>query len=230
MTIKEKLDILFNKQNVGIVTSEIAARGYMFPETQKKSVLFFGINPSYTQGAKNESVYGYQIEKAVIEYPRYYSKFSEIAKYAFVESDWSYMDMFFFRETNQKEVFELIQSKDGLSFICEQLKITQSVIEGIKPEIIVVCNSAARRFWGIEAEANQNIWLGYNFTFDETLGTDIITGMNSNSVVGENLATNLNGTPVLFASVLTYMDVSSKKRLGWHIKHILKNKPRHNLT
>lgn len=196
-------------------------RGYVWSEVEKRSILFVGMNPSYTEDAKPES-YSFDPQKAVEDYPRFFKPFRALAAACRMGKDWTYTDVFSFRETNQNQLWKVMATDDGLEFVVKQLRLTMRLLEYLKPELIVVCNSGARRFFGADRDGMDNIWMGYEFAFDSAFGVDVITGIHPKSVERGAKTTSLVGTPVLFASTLTYMDRSSKKRLAWQMSQILR--------
>lgn len=223
--MRSQLDSIFDKFSAasGLV-SEIASRRFVYSKVERKKVLFVGFNPSYTSDSKpNGNDYEpYDLKEAVERYPKHYKKFQDLADECGVGEDWTYIDLFFFRETEQKKIAEILKDDIGVDFICQQLRLTIDLMEKIKPEIIVVCNSGAREFFGIDEDLETKIWMGYNFIFDEKFGVDVISGMNEKSIKKGVKSTELIGIPVLFTSTLNYMDRSSKKRLAWQINQILK--------
>jgi hypothetical protein len=127
---------------------------------------------------------------------------------------------------------KFLKDENGLQFICDQLKITQSIIENLRPEVIVVCNNGTRKFFGIDKERDAegktyNIWMGYEFEFDDKFGVDVITGLHPDSIKKGTKNTSLNGVPVIFASTLTYMDASSRNRLEWQLRKVDQYKETH---
>ncbi len=229
--LHDNLTDLFNNfaKGDGLV-AEIAARGFVYSETERKKILFVGINPSYPEGEeRTRKNYSYKPLEAVEGYAKHYKKFHDIAENCGVGHDWTYMDLLYFRETDQNKITEIIQDNSGAEFVCEQLRLSIKLIEELSPDLIIVCNSGARQFFGIDKKENEdgsasNIWMGYNFTFDEKFGVDVITSINKESIRKVKSET-LIGTPVLFTSTLIYMDASTKKRLEWQIKKILKYHP-----
>lgn len=230
--IKNSLELIFNKfSNVNSVNNEvlteIVKRKFVYSEVEpNKKVLFVGMNPSYDE--KSEYKQSYKVQDTVESYPKYYRKFKDISDRLLIGNDWTYTDLFYFRETNQEKIYKLLSEPDGLIFICEQLQLTINILEKIKPEIIVVCNSGARRFLGLGIEnkkgKDENVWMGYKFEFNEKYGVDVITGIHQQSLK-EIKTTQLCGTPVFFSSILTgqrALDKGSYERLKWHIGEIVK--------
>lgn len=188
------------------VTKPLIERGFTVQEEMKKNaLLFIGINPSYSE---HYTKYYNEPENA------YFLKFIEISKN--VGHEWTHTDLLFFRETNQKHIDVILSNKQA-KFIYDQLMISKQIIENSKPKIIIVCNSLARHFFGIEKniEKDQGVWMNYDFEFNEELGTHVITNSDS----------KLKGVPVFFSSMLTgqrALDKGSLERLKWHIKFVLK--------
>ena len=205
---------------------EIIERGFVYPKIESKKVLFVGINPSSVAGAKPHDHKTYKIEDVVKSYPRHYKKFQDIAANCGVSADWTYIDLFFFRETDQKIIDSFMDNAESIDFICKQLQLSFSIIEKLKPNLIIVCNSGGRQFFGIDkvidGSKSSNVWLGYDFHFNNKFGVDVITGIHNDTIINGAKKTNLIGTPILFSSTLTYMDSSTKKRLEWQIRQILK--------
>lgn len=225
-SLSEELTSIFNKfsSSEGLV-AEIALRGYVFSEVEARKVLFVGINPSYPKGSISDR-FSFKPIEAVKRYPKHFKKFQDLADSCNVGTDWSYMDLLFLRETDQKKIIQLQNEKIGLDFLYQQLQLSINLIENISPDLIVVCNSGARKFFGIDKQMVNDIetaiWMGYDFIYDDKFGVDIITGIHNQSIKKGVKSTKLIGTPVLFTSTLMYMDNSSKNRLVWQIRQILK--------
>jgi len=219
-----ELNKIFSYKSELEKNSEIIERGFVISQIKKGKVLFVGINPSFTADAKIES-FQYDIDKAVTEYSRHYAKFPNLIENTVCQDSWTYIDLFQFRETSQKRIADLI--KFDPQFLVSQLRLTHKIICEINPELIIVCNSGATDFFGINKWENtngwQNVWFGYDFEFDENLGVDIIKAVNKESILTtENKL--LIGTPVLFTSTLTYMAKFDKRRLNWQINRIAENR------
>ena len=196
---------------------EIKKWGYASQdEIERNSLMFIGINPSNPNSDEWSDFYN-NIQERTEETHRYFNKFIEISKKAGLL--WSHIDLLFVRWTNQKEVEQLISNEKGVRFLWEQLLISKKIIEEARPKIIVVNNSFARTLLGFDKYEKkgklENVWLGFEFEFDENLGTHKIT---NNEI--------LNATPVFFTSMLTgqrALDKGSFERLKWHINYV-KNK------
>lgn len=209
MNIKERLLQIWDKyQNVD---NKLYERGFAFciDPIKDNSVLFIGLNPSFNnKGAENEN-----LEYSNINTSKPHPYFKKIQSIG-VENI-SHHDLLYFRETSAKKIDNLLKNETGVGFIWEQLLLSKEIIEEAKPLIIVVANTTARLFLGKEKniKKNINIWLDYDFEFDNELGTHRIITKGK-----------LFDTPVFFTSMLSgqrAMDNGSFERLQWHINFVL---------
>ncbi|TNJ41102.1 hypothetical protein KFZ70_04150 [Tamlana fucoidanivorans] len=211
---KNEIDNIWNDTKYSEI--DIIERGYgIHDKIIKNSILFIGINPSFTKKAKNGSYFINldQDAKRTIEGKPYvyFKKFVDITKKINNNSNsqikWSHMDLLFHRETKQHFIEKIKKQKNGIEFINEQLKISRKIIIKSKPKIIVVSNTKARDY--LKNKTN----CSFDFKFDNELGTEII---KNNS--------ELNNVPVFFTSMLTgqrALDNGSYERLIWHINYVL---------
>ena len=197
---------------------EFISRGFAcVEEVEANSILFVGINPSYTQKASPAEEIGeyYQLQQEG-NY-RYFKKFEEISKS--LNLPWSHLDLLCCRETNQKSVEALINSELGRSFILKSLEIGLDAIRASKPHIIVVQNSLARRLLGKDRHEDSKgnlheVWANLEMQFDPKKGTDVL----GNSIP------EIKGVPIFFTSMLTgqrALDRGSFERLVWHMNYVL---------
>jgi len=143
-------------------------RSFVFPkELPKKSILFLGLQPPKSE-KKGHSLKIYNQERDKDETP-YFKLFEEIAEYC--NTPWAHLNLLFFRETKHNCIDELLKKEVGIQFIWEQLKITDQFIRQIDPEIIVVNNAEAAKFMGFNKMVQKDVWLGYDFVFDNAIGT-----------------------------------------------------------
>ena len=137
------------------------------------------------------------------------------------ENNWSYIDIFQFRETDQNKVFNFLEY--DTQFIVSQLRLTHNIINYINPDLIVVCNSKASNFFGVnkfeKRKKNMNVWLGYEFEFDNNFGVYVSNHLHKETII-ENPEHNLFGKKFLFTSTLTYKSKFDKERLNWMINKI----------
>lgn len=208
----------FNLNNRGFV--------YQYDEDEQDcELLFLGMNPSYT--VKHE------LKSDNPQYEGYYTRSTDrgyFKPFGLIHDEllracpttyknWTHIDLFVFRETNQKVVEGIMRDHVGPSFLLDQLIIAKNRIAHIQPKVIVVNNALAREFTGFnrggEGENEYGVWMGYTFEFDDVFGSYRITNDE-----------NLKNTHVLFTSMLSgqrALDLGSRERLVWQIKRILKN-------
>lgn len=177
------------------------SRDFLAPESiSSGSLLFVGINPSYTEADKHIRYYNAHDG----QHP-YFKAFKRMA--VEVQHSWSHFDMLFQRETEQKAVDRLLKMPHGTEFVWEQLQVARRVLDAARPAVIIVCNTKAREFLGLDKHADQNVWLGIDFTWDEELGTY-----------------RYQGIPTFFSGMLSgqrALDTGSHRRLTWHVKRAL---------
>lgn len=204
----------------------VLKRGYgIHDKIIKDSILFIGINPSFTkkvkegsyfinldQDAKNENAKNRDNAKPYV----YFKKFVDITKKINEKQknnsklSWSHMDLLFHRETKQHFIDNLKQEENGVEFIVGQLKIAKKILLKSNPKIIVVSNTKARDF--LKSKKSE-LSMGFEFRFDDELGTEVITNCDE-----------LKNVPVFFTSMLTgqrALDKGSYSRLIWHINYVL---------
>ena len=194
-----------------------------------KKVLFTGINPSYN--GKSPAPAPYDVHKATKDYYKYYGKFQDIANYCGINNDWTYLDLFYFRATNQRTLDLFLKDEIGLQFLCEQLLLTQEVLEEIQPKLILVFNKRSHDFWGKNATEFSNIWMGYDFKpaqingFENNGDLKIINGLVENEGrISKNITkTNLNGTIVYFLNFFQYAKTEYKEKIKENIRKIVQS-------
>ena len=121
--------------------------------------------------------------------------------------------MLFVRETEQKVLDKLLQKDKGVDFVWQQLQLAQRLLGVAQPAAIVVCNTKARQFLGLDkGEDGSNARLDLKartggMAWDDTLGTY-----------------RYRGAPTFSGGVLTgqrALDKSSFERLEWHLRRAL---------
>ena len=219
--IKRGLEELFSIKTSNNDVQEIINRGYVCANVEPNEILFIGINPSYIKNDKKES-FTYDVKQAVNDYPKHYKHFQKLLSNTKYKKKWSYIDLFYFRETDQKKVDLII--KNEISFIVEQLRLTNKIIKQINPKIIIVANSKANNYFGINKLLKNgeytNIWYGLEFEFDTNSGLMKVIGIDDNSIVDNSNYEFYKDKLFLFTSTLTYMNKFNKERLSWLINRI----------
>ena len=164
------------------------------------TLLFVGINPSYTEA--DAAIRYYDAHAG--NHP-YFRAFKKLA--AAVQHPWSHLDLLYQRETEQKAIDQLLAAPNGLDFVWQQLQLSRQLLDAAQPAVIIVCNTKAREFLGLDRVGKQKAWLGLDFQWDEKLGTY-----------------RHQGIPVFFTSMLSgqrALDTGSYQRLVWHVKRAL---------
>lgn len=223
-TIHTSYQHIWDKYNSSTFKS-LLDRGFVFQfdEDEKDcDLLFIGINPAYKDDGSSWTG-SYPRSNESDELIRaYFRPFVSISKelrddYNW-KGQWTHLDVFAFRETNQKYIeTDLLKNEVSVAFLYEQLMVAKERILHIKPKVIVVSNALVRMFMGkqrFEAEGKEyGVWMGLRFEFDHEIGTDVITE-----------PAELKGTHVFFTSMLSgqrALDNGSKQRLVWHVARAL---------
>jgi len=192
-------------------------RGYLVRDKPEENALtFIGINPSFSESDESTKQLDNKIFSTLLQegndYKQYFGSFEKISKST--KMKWTHLDLLFLRETNQKKVKELFKIPFGEKFIQAQIDISKKILENLNPKIVVVANATARDFFGKKTNNKKtHDLMGYEFKFDEKIGTDRVANKNS----------NLYNTPFFFTSMLSdsgQLDIGSRERLVWHINKI----------
>ena len=189
-------------------------------ELKQNSLLFVGMNPSFSvkayksilRGTPYEQVHDLEsyfsfenytpekqaafseIHKITKEKYHYFKKFKDLSNH--IDCEWEHIDLLYMRDTNQKVVEKLFKREN--LFIRQQLKITIDIINYLTPRIIVVENAFASKILKNELDLKWN----------NEIGTYLLN----------------DSIPVFLSGMLTggrALDLGSFERLKWHIKFIL---------
>lgn len=195
----------------------ILERGICYSEIKEAHrILVTGMNPSFRKGdpACKEYVSRYDYQ-AVVKggKDRYFTTFDKLFPAEF-RREVAYLDLLNIRETNQQAVWKFCKDPQGLQLVANNLRINQLFIEQVvRPRLIMVKNRGSWCFWGKEATADANIWMGYRF--ERVEGSEHlpcgellrITGLIDHPDRVSHAAlreTNLRGTLVLFTNHFQY--------------------------
>jgi len=199
----------------------------LLPKTvDKHSLLFVGMNPSYKKGSvisENEKPIGFYPKKLEGKDIPYFEKIKNVAEYC--QTDWTHLDLFFIRETNQKVIEGLSRDKKGIEFLEAQLNIFFEIVEKSNPKLIIVSNAFASEFFGkkkVKHKRFDKIWKGYDLYFKNNI-------WNKESTFNSRIGTyeiKLGGKniPIIFSGMLSgqrALDIGSFERLKWQAKMIL---------
>jgi hypothetical protein len=206
---EEKFSEIFSNNDFGLI-DQVEYGFHSIDEIEENSLLFIGLNPSRITDELPQGSHFYNLRQKGNDYPKYWKAFEEFGEATSLT--WTHLDLLVVRETNQEKINDIFRLNNGIDFIYQQLMISKQIIEAVKPRIIVIANTLSRLFIGRMQSNGEKIWIGYEFEFDESLGTD--------KIVSEG---PLNGVPVFFTSMLNgqrALDLGSKQRLIWHIKRV----------
>ena len=204
----------FQKQMTSEELNNILERGICFSKIEiPHRILVTGMNPSFRQGdvARKENICEYNYQ-GIVEggEDRYFLAFDKLFPEEY-KQEVAYMDLLNFWETDQEMVWKFCNDPKGLELVAENLRLNQLFMEQVvRPRLIMVKNRGSWCFWGKEATADANIWMGYRFEHLEPLPCGElcrITGLVDHpDRVSDNelLETNLKGTLVLFTSHFQY--------------------------
>lgn len=214
---------MFEKYSNSNFKDVLNERGFVFQydeDEEKTELLFIGINPSYTEKHEQGYKYADSYNREDTKTRQYFKPFWDISeqisdKNSDYNGKWTHIDLLVFRETNQKYIKNTLFKDDaGLDFIMEQLEIAKERLIKIKPKVIIVNNTMARKFLGKDRDGNNDIWMGLDFVFNEEYGTFQVTNLPE-----------LEKSHFLFTSMLSgqrALDLGSKERLIWQVKRIFK--------
>ncbi len=200
-----------------------------YPNLKSNSIVFVGLNPSFSEqgfkrlhtgtdhqeldinnfyshpnsGKFNQEVSIQLDQIAKDKYP-YFKKFKDIS--SSIDLDWEHVDLFFIRETSQKNMKKKIFGKGTTlnEFGLKQLELSKLIIKDSEPKIIVVANALASQIFKKE----------FSSKFNESKGCHYVN-LNDKNI------------PVFLCSMLTgqrALDNFSYERLKWHINKIIKHR------
>jgi hypothetical protein len=203
---------------------DVLDRGYAYhydEDEQGSDILYVGINPSFSEGSKNENfVFDRNSPHSYFEPFRSIKKELENEPYLLKDIKWTHLDVLVFRKTNQKYIDTLFQKDNGIHFVYEQVMIARERIIHIQPKVIVVSNTKAKELMGKNRFKPENqdeevgVWMDFQFEFDMENGSHRITNVPE-----------LAHTHVFFSSMLSgqrALDLGSRERLVWQIGRTLK--------
>lgn len=209
MDINIKLTEIWNKFQNSELPETIIKRGFNHSiNNGTKDILITGINPSFRKD-ENEGNCCFDFNDILNDsrYDIYWTPLKKMLKDETINllGQTSYLDILYFREKEQKILTKsILSSVVGLSFIAEQLNVTQNTIENvIQPKLIIVKNKESGAYWGKFSEKGI-IWMGYELEFLETtISGELykIKGLiNSHERIAPEITkTNLENSLILFS-------------------------------
>ncbi len=214
-------DIFYKSEPESESLYYLVNRGYRECQNQdQKDVLFVGLNPPEDE---------YRLEPTFDFYDVLDSFFIKLRKFIKTEAgldvnDCAYTDLFYFRQTQYDKFWINEYDKECKSFLIEQLVYTEHKIrEIIKPKVIVVLNSDAADYMGLEDNYRNESksWMGYKCDWNRDLGCYVLKEINSD-------IPEIGSIPVqreiyiLPASFLSLRSKHIKKLLGWQINRLVR--------
>lgn len=232
MDINKKLLEIWNKDYLNELPEIIKERGFNYSVNyEPKDILITGINPSFRKGDINGNIcFDFKLISKETKYDTYWTSLKKIVADEHINliENTGCLDLFYFRERDQKFLTKNILSNSaGLTFIAEQLNLTQHIIEDIiKPKVIIVKNKESAGYWGKLADKGI-LWMGYELEFVEntTFGELYkIKGLinSSERIAPEIKETNLENTLILFTVHINQYTKKEKRPTPSFINELLK--------
>lgn len=220
--MKNRLEEIWNSEYIDFLPSVIKERGFNYSiNNEQKDILITGINPSYRNNAQPGNCdFNFRVIANENHYDVYWSSLKKIVSDKELEIDLiqntAYLDIFYFRETNQNFLKkEILNIPQGLDFVIDQIELTQQIVETIiKPKLIIVKNKESAAYWGKYANDGL-IWMGYDLELIKTLESgDLyrIKGFHNSSerVNKEIKTTNLKNSLIFFTQHFQYAPKNKK--------------------
>ena len=140
------------------------------------SILFIGLNPSLNPNqeppaeAERTTPQYFPLNAEPAKNHRYFKRFKEISKK--VGHSCTHFDLLFNQQTDQRIISDIAYKQtNGADFIYQQLQLSKTLFDLVKPKIIIVNNSLAREFLGKDKVNNKKVWLDFKFEIDNEIGT-----------------------------------------------------------
>lgn len=176
---------------------------YVIDHIRKGAILFVGVNPSVLKG--NGGLKNQMGDFANIPY---FEPFRNISDECGFDGEFSVADLFAIRCTTQKTLENLLEKDRSFENFCKkQFELFLKIMRQAEPCVIVVCNAYASGWMKKTLKSD-------TLHFDDTIGTYRIS------------MEDMNNVPIFFSSMLSgqrALDIFSRERLVWQIKHYLKN-------
>ena len=186
----------------GTITDILKDGFYVVDHIRKGTILFVGLNPSVLNGKENQKNQIWDIA----DIP-YLEPFKNNSNERGFDGEFSVADLLAIRCTTQKTIENLLEKDTVFEQFCrKQFEFFLEILHQAEPRVIVVNNAYASRCMKDFLKID-------NDQFDEAIGTYRVS-------IGR-----LKDVPVFFSSMLSgqrALDVYSRERLVWQIKHRLK--------
>ena len=216
MIVKNELSKIWNRHKKEVHFPKIIhERNYCFCENyEKKELLVLGLNPSFGKGAKNVAVkYRFANKLRAVEklnseqhyFNRIHSLLRNFGTIEEIDTKVAYADLFYYRTKKQKKYLNFfLDHIDGITFLQDQLRVTQHLIENvIQPRVIVASSWETMLFLGLFGTEGPSCWLGYELELVKHTesGNRVyeIKGIVNDITLSDQFATktNLVGTQII---------------------------------
>lgn len=235
MNTNEELDKIWSQDYINEMPSFIKERGYVFSinDTQR-DLLITGINPSFREYEDGGESFGFDFQKE-LKLTKWDNYWGPLKKMVFepniidLRERTAYLDIFYFRERNQKILKDDILKRNcGISFIIDQLRLTQKTIEEIiQPKVIIVKNKESAAYWGRFADKGL-IWMGYQLEKIELFECGELYSINGlidspERINKEFSKTNLKDSLILFSQHINQYTKREKRPTATFINSLLES-------
>jgi hypothetical protein len=234
MNIKDELEKIWSQDYINELPLFIKERGYVFSINDiQRDFLITGINPSFREGEQKIS-FGFDFQETLrkAEWDNYWGS---LKKMVYDQNNFdlrertAYLDIFYFREKNQKILKdEILKRNCGISFIIDQLRVTQKTIEEIiQPKVIIVKNKESAAYWGKYADKGL-IWMGYQLEKIELFECGELYKINGfidspERINKEFSETKLKNSLILFSQHINQYTKREKRPTAIFINGLLEN-------
>lgn len=234
MNTNKELDKIWSQDYVNEMPSFVKERGYVYSINDiQRDFLITGINPSFRDGEKKIS-FGFDFQETLrkAEWDNYWGP---LKKMVYDPSSFdlrertAYLDIFYFRERNQKILKdEILKRNCGISFIIDQLRVTQKTIEEIiQPKVIIIKNKESAAYWGKFADKGLT-WMGYQLEKIELFECGELYRINGfidspERINKEFSKTNLKNSIILFSQHINQYTKREKRPTATFINSLLES-------
>jgi len=231
MDINKKLSDIWRKYQLSELPKTILERGYNYSINENcRDILVTGMNPSFRKGdTEGNCCYDFNLIMQSSKYDTYWTSLKKMLCDENINllNKTAYLDLFYYREKKQLILTkEILPNALGLSFIYDQLNLTQKIIENIiKPKVIIVKNKESGVYWG--KLANKSIfWMGYKLYFlENTIYGELyrINGIieTKERICPEITNSNLEDALILFSVHINHFTPKEKRPTSKFINGLL---------
>jgi len=232
MNTQERLQEIWSQDYINKLPALIKDRSYIFAENyQSKDILITGFNASFRDG-EDVNCHNFDFQRILNEpWDNYWGPLKKMIYDSDANIDLrdisAYLDIFYFREKEQTFLTDqILKSQAGVSFVVDQINLTQHTIEDIiRPKVIVVKNKESAAYWG-KLSNEGIIWMGYQLEHIQNMVCGElykITGLidSIERIAPEFTNTNIENSLVLFTQHINKYTANEKRPTALTIKTLL---------